>query len=243
MKKLKIALIGYGRMGQTIEKLALDRGHQIIARLDNDKDWHKQLQDFINADVAIEFSLPDKAVSNIHKCFDANVPVVVGTTGWYHQLDEVLGRCTEQQQAFFYAANFSLGMNLMFLLTKEMSRLAAKYGFRMRLSEQHHKNKVDKPSGTALEIARLVQMHHPLIEGYALEESPNQLLLPIEATRTGDVKGLHKLELYSNDESLSLTHEAFSRTGFASGALMAAEFLVGKKGVYTMKDLMQTDDI
>lgn len=242
MKTIKIALIGYGRMGKLIEKMALTRGHEIVAKLDNERDWRDQLDQFVKADVAIEFSLPDKVVDNIHKCFDANIPVVVGTTGWYHHLNEVISWCDEQKQAIFYASNFSVGMNLMFMLTKEMSQLAAKYGFRMRLSEKHHQHKVDKPSGTALEIARLVKEHHPLIKGYVLEETPNQMLLPIEAVREGEVNGLHCLELFSSDEKLSLTHEALNRNGFAQGALMAAEFLVGKKGVFTMQDILQTDE-
>lgn len=242
MKKLKIALIGYGRMGKTIEQIALERSHQVVARLNNERDWRDQLDSFVTADVAIEFSLPDKVVGNIHKCFDANLPVVVGTTGWYHHLNEVLIWCSEQNQAIFYASNFSVGMNLMFQLTREMSELAAKYGFRMRLFEKHHQHKLDKPSGTALEIARLVKEYHPLIEGYALEETPNHKLLPIEAIREGEVNGLHRLELISADESLSLTHEAYSRKGFALGAVMAAEFLAGRKGAFTMKDLLQSDE-
>jgi len=172
--------------------------------------------------------------------FISKVFIIGGRYLWL--LNEVLSWCSEQDQAIFYASNYSIGMNLMFQLTKEMSELAAKYGFRMRLFEKHHQHKLDTPSGTALEIARLVKQYHPVIEGYVLEESPNHKLLPIEAVREGEVNGLHRLELISANESLSLTHEAYSRKGFAMGALMAAEFLVGKKGAFTMKDLLQSDE-
>ncbi|MDA3943618.1 MAG: 4-hydroxy-tetrahydrodipicolinate reductase [Bacteroidetes bacterium] len=239
MEKLKIALIGYGRMGKEIAAIAETRGHHIIAKLDSERDWMNHIDAFVAADVAIEFSVPEKAVSNIHKCFDANIPVVVGTTGWYHQLPEVLNRSKEQNQTIFYAPNYSIGMNMMFALSKQLTAMAVRYGYKMELYEKHHIHKLDKPSGTAIELARIIKTQHPEIEGYSLDKHDDPKLLPVEVIREDEVNGIHELILNSDEDSLKLRHEAFNRKGFAKGALMAAEFLNGKKGVFTMDDIFK----
>lgn len=239
MKNLKIALIGYGRMGKEVEAVALARGHKIVARLDNERDWLNNMDALLEADVAIEFTIPDKAVSNIHKCFNAHIPIVVGTTGWYHRLSEVKSWCEEQNQALFYAPNYSIGMNMMFALSKQMTEMAAKYDYKLELQEIHHIHKVDKPSGTAIALADIVRKNHPVIEGYSLEIKDNPKLLPVDALREDEVNGMHELKLISEEDSLCLKHEAYSRKGFAKGALMAAEFLYGKEGVFTMADIFK----
>ncbi|MCK9451955.1 MAG: 4-hydroxy-tetrahydrodipicolinate reductase [Bacteroidales bacterium] len=239
MKKLKIALIGYGRMGKEVEAVALSHGHEIVVRLDSERDWLDNLDELLKADVAIEFSIPDKAVSNIHKCFNAKIPIVVGTTGWYHRLSEVESWCEAQNQAIFYAPNYSIGMNMMFALSKQMTEMAAKYDYKLKLKEIHHIHKLDKPSGTAIELAKIVRNNHPVIEGFSLEEKNNPKILPVDALREEEVNGMHELRLTSDEDSLSLKHEAYSRKGFAKGAVLAAEFLHNKKGVFTMADIFK----
>ena len=239
MKNLKIALIGYGRMGKEVEAVALAHGHEIVARLDSEQDWLNNMDALLQADVAIEFTIPDKAVSNIHKCFNAKIPIVVGTTGWYNHLSEVVNWCEIQNQAIFYAPNYSIGMNMMFALSKQMTEMAAKYDYKLELQEIHHIHKLDKPSGTAIALADIVKKNHPIIEGYSLEIKNNPKLLPVEALREDEVNGMHELKLFSEEDSLCLKHEAYSRKGFAKGAVLAAEFLIGKKGVFTMEDIFK----
>lgn len=237
MENLKIAIIGYGRMGKEVETVALLHGHEIVARLDSERDWHDNMEALLQADVAIEFTVPDKAVSNIHKCFNAHIPIVVGTTGWYHRLHEVENWCREQNQALFFAPNYSIGMNMMFALSKQMTEMAAKYNYKLELEEIHHIHKLDKPSGTAIALAEIVKKNHPVIEGYSLDEKDNPKLLPIDALREEEVNGKHELRLVSEEDSLCLKHVAYSRKGFAKGAVLAAEFLYNKKGVFTMADI------
>lgn len=226
-------------MGKEVEAIALKHGHEITARLDSERDWLDNIDAVLKSEIAIDFTQPEKAVSNIHKCFNAHIPIVVGTTGWYHRLNEVVSWCEAQNQAILYAPNFSIGMNMMFALSKQMTEMASKYGYRFELHETHHIHKLDKPSGTAIALAEILKKNHPEIEGYSLETKDNPKLIPIDVVRENEVNGIHELRLLSEEDSLALRHEAFSRRGFAKGAVLAAEFLYDKKGVFTMKDIFK----
>lgn len=238
MQKLKIALIGYGKMGKELELIAAERGHEIFLKLDNERDWLNNIDKFVLADIAIDFSTPEKAVDNIHKCFDAEVPVVVGTTGWYLHLNEVINWCNSQNQSLFYAPNYSIGMNIMFRLNETLASLSEKFNYQLQLKESHHLHKKDLPSGTAIRLADDILKTSTRYKRWTIESPKRKDELPIEVLRAGEITGLHQVYALSSDDVISLTHEAFSRRGFAFGAIAAAEFLYGKKGVFTMKDLI-----
>ncbi len=245
---MKIILLGYGKMGHEVEQIALQRGHEIVARIDKDKDLETQrLRDSETHDiVAIEFSTPATALENIHRCFDMNIPVVCGTTGWYEHLDEIKERCEKEQQTFFYAPNFSIGMNITFMLNRQLAKLSEKYGYKISLTETHHIHKLDKPSGTAVKLAEDIIENNENYKSWELNQftiDNEQLtignVLQVEAIREGDVFGIHEVKAESDCDVIQLRHEAFSRKGFATGAVIAAEFLLGKKGVFTMNDLFK----
>ena len=235
---MKIALIGYGKMGHEVERLALAQGHEIIVTIDNEQEWKDRQELLKNADVAIEFSQPDQAFANINRCFDLHLPIVVGTTAWYDRLDEVKKRCLDEGQSLFYAPNFSIGMNIMFLLNKQLARYADKYGYQLSLSETHHIHKLDKPSGTAVKLANDIISVSENYDGWCLDTASDAHTLPVAATREGEVFGIHSVTAHSPSDRITLTHEAFSREGLANGALAAATFLMGKKGCFTMEDLL-----
>ena len=252
---MKIILLGYGKMGHEVEQIALQRGHEIIARIDKDKDIETQgLRDSETHEmVAIEFSTPATALENINLCFDMNIPVVCGTTGWYEHLDEVKSRCEKENQALFYAPNFSIGMNITFMLNKQLAKLSEKYGYRLSLTETHHIHKLDKPSGTAVKLAEDIIESNENYNSWKLNQctmnneqcTTNNVqltvgdVLTVEAIREGDVFGIHEVKAESDCDVIQLRHEAFSRKGFATGAVIAAEFLHDKKGIFTMNDLFK----
>ena len=241
---MKIILLGYGKMGHEVERIALQRGHEIIARIDKDKDLEIQrLRDSeTHETVAIEFSTPATALENINLCFDMNIPVVCGTTGWYEHLKDVKDRCKKENQALFYAPNFSIGMNIMFMLNKQLAKITEKYDYKLSLTETHHIHKIDKPSGTAVRLAEDIIENNNNYNSWQLTVDNEQLtvdnVLPIDAIREGDVFGIHEVKAESDCDVIQVRHEAFSRKGFATGAVVAAEFLIGKKGIYTMNDLL-----
>ena len=241
---MKIILLGYGKMGHEVERIALQRGHEIIARIDKDKDLETQrLRDSeTHETVAIEFSTPATALENINLCFDMNIPVVCGTTGWYEHLKDVKARCKKENQALFYAPNFSIGMNIMFMLNKQLAKITEKYDYKLSLTETHHIHKIDKPSGTAVRLAEDIIENNDNYNSWQLTVDNEQLtvdnVLPIDAIREGDVFGIHEVKAESDCDVIQVRHEAFSRKGFATGAVVAAEFLIGKKGIYTMNDLL-----
>lgn len=246
-------------MGHEVEQVALQRGHKIIARIDNSSELEnlKTLKSEKRSDsedvVAIEFSTPATALNNIYRCFDMNIPVVCGTTAWYQHLDEVKSRCENENQALFYAPNFSIGMNIMFILNKQLAKLSENYNYRLSLSETHHIHKLDKPSGTAVKLAEDIienndnykswELNQFTIDNLQLTSNNEQLtiskVLPVEAIREGDVFGIHEVKAESDCDIIQLRHEAFSRKGFATGAVIAAEFLLGKKGIFTMENLLK----
>lgn len=237
---MKIALSGYGKMGKEIEKIALQRGHEIVATLDGPTDWLDKQSELQSADVAIEFSMPHSVVNNIFKCFDAKVPVVVGTTGWSELLDQVKEVCREHNCSILYASNFSVGVNLFFEVNKTLARLMNDHEYyNVMIEETHHSAKLDSPSGTAIKLA--MDMLHELDRKDVWVNAPcnKEYELVIISHRKDDYHGTHVVRYESDIDSIELIHTAKSREGFAKGAVLAAEWLVGKKGVYTMSDLLK----
>lgn len=246
---MNIILLGYGKMGHEVEKTALRRGHDIIAKIDSEEDWNSGTPELRNSGtnniVAIEFSTPATAYDNISRCFDLNIPVVCGTTAWYQHFDEIKERCEKENQALFYAPNFSIGMNIMFMLNQQLAKITEKYDYTLSLTETHHIHKLDKPSGTAVKLAEDILANNSNYKSWTLKECTignEQLAIdgvfPIEAIREGDIFGIHEVKAESDCDIIQLRHEAFSRKGFATGAVIAAEFILGKKGLFTMNDLL-----
>lgn len=225
-------------MGHEVERIALAKSHEIIVTIDNEQEWRERVDLMRHAEIAIEFSQPDQAFANINRCFDLHLPIVVGTTAWYDHLDEVKKRCLEERQSLFYAPNFSIGMNMVFRINKQLAQFAEKYGYSMSLAETHHIHKLDKPSGTAAKLANDIIAKSSRYQRWSINEPCPADTLPIEVTREGEVFGIHSVTAQSTADRITLTHEAFSREGLAQGALAAAEFLIGKTGVFTMEDLI-----
>lgn len=236
---MKIALIGYGRMGHEIEKIALDRGHEIVLVIDLDNPEDLAPEKLGTADVAIEFTTPASVIGNLEKCFKAGVPVVTGTTGWHEELNRISDLCREQNQALFYASNFSIGVNILFAVNKYLADLMDSFEqYDVSVEETHHTKKLDAPSGTAISIADQILGALGRKIKWSLDKTDSENELLIKAFRQGDIKGIHEIKYESDVDIITLKHEAKSRKGFALGAILAAEFLQNKKGVYTMRDLM-----
>ena len=230
---MKIALLGYGKMGKVIEKFALQRGHQIVLK----KSSNDSFDNLQEADVAIDFSVPMAAVSNITQCINTNIPVVSGTTGWLEAYDDVVALCKEKQGAFLYGSNFSLGVNLFFELNDYLAKLMSRFDeYTIQLEEIHHTQKLDKPSGTAITLANTI-IDNTNYTGWTLDNpNPNQLI--IDAQRVENVPGTHSIFYNSTVDTIEIKHTAHSRDGFALGAVIAAEWLHGKKGIFTMRDVL-----
>lgn len=236
---MNIAIVGYGQMGKEIEKIALSRGHQIgmIVDAKNMADLDKMETDIL--DVAIEFSRPESAFENYSKCFEAGVPVVSGTTGWLDKLSEVIDICEKNETGFFYASNFSLGVNLFFQLNKQLAKLMNPFkDYKVLMNEIHHTRKLDAPSGTAITLAEGIMTEIPELTNWKNEEALSDSEIPIFSFREGEVPGTHEVIFDSEVDKISIKHEAKNRKGFALGAVLAAEFMVGKKGFYGMNDLL-----
>ena len=228
---MKIALLGYGRMGQAIEKIAIDRGHTIVAKIDKDNP-----DEAYEADVAINFSIPTAAYENIISAIHKKIPVVCGTTGWLDQLDEVESLCQQNEGAFLYASNFSLGVNLFFELNAKLAEMMQKQPlYTASIEEIHHTQKLDKPSGTAITLAEGIPS-----EGKAWHYVEDQGEgVPITSIRKDEVPGTHTVTHRSEIDEISITHTAHNRTGFALGAVLAAEWIQDKKGIFSMRDILQ----
>lgn len=239
---MNIALIGYGRMGHEIEKIAIDRGHKVELIIDIDNPQDLNAENLKNIDVVIEFTVPQAAISNYKICFDAGVPVVSGTTGWLDKWDEVTTYCREKNSAFFYASNFSLGVNLFFDLNKKLARMMKPFDqYKVEMTEVHHTKKLDAPSGTAISLAE------DIIEAYQLEKWVNEKTeqkneLGIVSEREGDVPGIHTIKYDSDVDYIEITHSAKSRKGFALGAVIAAEYTAKNKGILSMKEMLNLED-
>ena len=230
---MNIALIGYGKMGQTIEKIALQRGHNITHRIeDEDSD-----RDFKEVDVAIDFSIPDAAFENITSCFEKGIPVVSGTTGWLNKYDEAVEICKKNNSAFIYASNFSLGVNIFFELNKKLAELMAPFKeYSVGIEETHHTQKLDAPSGTAITLAEQI-IEKSERTGWKLDKAGDKEV-PVVAKRMENVPGTHIVSYDSKIDTINIEHIAHSREGFALGAVIAAEWIIGKSGIYKMKDVL-----
>ncbi len=231
---MKIGLLGYGKMGKTIEKSAKERKHEIVYIADK----NMEEGDLEQADIAINFSVPDAAVFNIKKALQLNIPVVCGTTGWLDKFEEITRFCEEKNTAFLYAANFSIGVNLFFKLNDLAANLIEpqKQEYKVSIKEIHHVHKLDAPSGTALSLAKPL-LSNDYFKEWELNGSGKEKL-NIESTREGEVPGKHIVSYRSKVDEISLKHEAFNRDGFAQGAIIAAEWLADKKGVFSMQDVL-----
>ncbi len=231
-------------MGRTIEKIAEQRGHTVILRIDVENRSRVAAGELQEAEVAIDFSVPAVAVNNYNWCFDNGVPVVSGTTGWLEHWEEVVACCREKGGGFFYASNFSLGVNLFFRLNRELARMMQRFpDYRAEMEEIHHIHKLDAPSGTAITLAEGILSEHSGYDTWQLSEAGGKIedrILPVKAVREGEVPGTHIVSYRSLVDEIRISHEAFSREGFAYGALLAAEFMQGKTGLYGMEDLLGT---
>ena len=243
---MKIAIIGYGKMGRIIKQIAIQRGHTIVSTIDIDNLDDFRSDAFRSADVAIEFTRPSVAFDNYQQCFAANIPVVSGTTGWTSRLDEIIKICKEEGKTFFYASNFSIGVNIFFAVNRFLAKLMNNFpAYDIYLKEIHHIHKLDAPSGTAITLAEniLDEINRKSAWRLASEEaSYNPDELNITALREDETPGTHEVRYDSLADVITIRHEAKSREGFAFGAVLAAEFTVGKKGFFQMKDFLMVSD-
>tara|TARA_B100000902_G_C27148879_1_gene832642 strand:+ start:45 stop:758 length:714 start_codon:yes stop_codon:yes gene_type:complete len=236
---MKIGIIGYGKMGKIIEQVALDRNHEIVAKVDHNStivEW----QALEKADACIEFTQPKSAIQNFSWCVDRGLPIVTGTTGWYDKMDKVKSLVAEKNASFFWASNFSIGVNLFWKLNKRLAEIMSNYEeYTPSITEIHHAQKLDEPSGTAITAAEQIIERSKHLHNWKLStEHPQKSDLSIEALREGDVKGTHIVKYESPIDNIELKHAAKSREGFAKGAVFAAEFLAGKRGFFGMEDLL-----
>jgi 4-hydroxy-tetrahydrodipicolinate reductase len=235
---MKIVLLGYGKMGKEIEKIALDRKHEILLKVDENNAATVTKEQLAGGDVAIEFSTPHTVLNNIQKCFDANLPVVVGTTGWYDHFEKIKSDCLAKKQSLFYASNFSVGVNLFFKVNKYLAELMNNYpDYEISMEEVHHIHKLDKPSGTAITLAKQILEKVKRKKDWSIENKSPETLF-IKDVREGEVPGTHIIKYTSPIDDIEIMHKAHNRKGFAQGAVIAAEFLKGRKGIYTMDDLI-----
>jgi len=230
---MNIALLGYGKMGKVIERIALERGHAIVLR----KTRQDNFEGLETADVAIDFSIPDAAVENITACLQNGIPVVSGTTGWLAQYEAMKALCEKQNGAFLYGSNFSLGVNLFFELNQKLAQLMAKFPqYAVDMEEIHHTQKLDKPSGTAITLAEGLLPYTPFTQWSLEAEATDKLYIDVK--RENDVPGTHSIFYRSAVDTIEIKHTAHNREGFAYGAVIAAEWLATRKGVFTMKDVL-----
>lgn len=231
---MKIALVGYGKMGQIIDQIAQSRGHEVVARLNETPNGENLNQ----PDVVIEFSSPDSAYDNIKFCLEHKIPVICGTTGWLDRKSEIEEICKREESAFLYGSNFSLGVNLFFALNEKLAQLIYPFreNYQCQLEEIHHIHKLDAPSGTAISLAQGI-IEHSNFEDWKLDETQGKKL-GIKAIRESEVPGTHSVYYRSEVDEIEIKHTAFNRKGFALGAVIAAEWILGKKGNFTMKEVL-----
>jgi 4-hydroxy-tetrahydrodipicolinate reductase len=236
---MNIALIGYGKMGKAIEEIAMQRGHSVVLKIDeyNLSDFTKE--NVSKADVAIEFTSPHSAFDNVKKAIDFQTPVVCGSTGWTDRLDELIKYCQQKDGSFIYASNFSIGVNLFFELNKKLASLMSPHrDYKVRLEEIHHAQKKDAPSGTAITLAEQVMDQLTYKKNWLNDETNDQGQLSVISKRIDSVPGTHSVKYFSGIDDIEITHTAHNRTGFAAGAVLAAEYIKGKKGFFSMKDVL-----
>ena len=230
---MKIALLGYGRMGKEIEKIALQRGHEIVIKSNSNATYNIN-----DADVAVDFSVPNSAVNNISNCLENQVPVISGTTGWLENYDKMVDLCKEKNGAFIYASNFSLGVNIFFELNNQLAKMMNSLSdYNITMEEIHHTKKLDAPSGTAITLAEGI-IENSSKSTWELDGKRSEEIIPITSKRIGDVPGTHIVNYDSDVDAIEIKHTANNRKGFALGAVVAAEWILNKKGVFTMKDVL-----
>jgi 4-hydroxy-tetrahydrodipicolinate reductase len=239
---MKIAIIGYGRMGKMIEEAAVEKGHTIGLIVDVNNQADLTAQNIADHDVAIEFTTPSSAWHNISVCFDADTPVVSGTTGWHDRMPEIKERCLRENKALLYSSNFSIGVNILFHINRQLARLINPFDqYKPRIEEIHHTKKLDAPSGTAISLAQGVIDEINRLQKWKLAETADNQTLPVKAIRADDITGIHEVIYESDIDILSIRHSAKNRKGFALGTIMAAEFIMNKRGFFTMEDVLGFD--
>jgi len=238
---MKIAILGYGKMGQEIEKIAKKRGHEIVLIVDNLEDWEEKGHLLKECDLGIDFSTHESVVDNINHCFDSDIPIVIGTTGWHDDQEKIFQECLEKGKCLFYAPNFSIGVNIFFDLNRFLATQMSQWEeYEISIEETHHVHKQDTPSGTAIFLANDIIRNIERKEKWVKELSENPEEIEIKSYRTEDVPGTHIVRYESEIDTIKIIHTAKSRKGFALGALLAAEWVIDKKGIFTMKDLLQS---
>lgn len=245
---MNIALIGYGKMGHEIEKIALDKGHQIVLKISAENLHELTAENLKKADVAIEFSTPHTVVQNISLCASIGLPIVVGTTAWYQEFEKVRGIVNDYQSSLFYATNFSIGVNLFFKINEMAADLMKDFDFQLSMDEIHHTHKLDAPSGTAITTAEKIMANYPSKNSWenkivtdaenVRDTKNNASELMIRSIRKDEVPGTHTVYYDSDVDTIEISHIAHNRKGFAKGAVSAAEWIIGKKGIFTMDDLL-----
>ncbi len=237
-KKLRIAIIGYGKMGKEIERIALERGHEISCVIEKEEDWNVLCE---KSNMAIEFTEPKAAFGNVLRCFDAKIPVVSGTTGWDGKLDEAKQICEQKGQTFVYSPNYSLGVNVFFEINKLLAKLLSPFPeYQPRISETHHTQKLDAPSGTAIALAKgIIEKNDRFRSWHLKEETTNNAEISVVAHRIDKVTGTHVVSWQGPNDIIEIQHKAYDRSIFAMGAVVAAEMVLGQKGFFTLKDLLK----
>ena len=236
---LKLALIGYGKMGKAIEEIALQKGHIVLVKIDADNLHDLNETILRQCDVAIEFTSPHSAVQNIRSCIDIGIPVVSGSTGWLDQWQEVKTYCDQKSGSLLYASNFSVGVNIFFELNKKLASLMAPHpDYKVQIEETHHTEKKDAPSGTAITIAEQIMDFYPGKQKWVNGSSDQERQLGIISKRIDPAPGIHQVTYHSLADDIEIIHTAHTRKGFATGAVLAAEFIASKKGIFSMKDVL-----
>jgi len=239
VKSLKIVICGYGRMGHEVEKAAICKGHSIIATIDEASDWFSKKEDIGQGDVVIDFSLPHTASDNTFHALSSGLPIVIGTTGWKPDYQLIEKLCLGNKVGFILGANFSIGMNILFSVQKQLARLTAKVGgYRPSVTETHHIHKKDAPSGTAIHLANDLLSAYPSMDKWVNEHTDDPTCLPIISYREGEVPGTHITTFTSVDDIITLKHEALGRSGLANGAVLAAEWIIGKTGIHSFEEVL-----
>lgn len=236
---MKIALIGYGKMGKAIEAVAAEQEHTIGLKIHSGNHQELTESNLKDCDVAVEFSTPETAVNNILKCFDAGIPVISGTTGWLQRLGEVNEICLAKNGTFLYASNFSIGVNILFAINQQLAKMMNRFpGYKPSIEEIHHTEKKDSPSGTAITLAEQIIQHNSNVKSWSLNEPRDENQIIISSRRTDPAAGTHYVKYHSTIDDIEIIHTAHSRAGFTSGAIAAAVFVQDKKGLFTMKDVL-----
>lgn len=234
---MNIALLGYGKMGKEIEKIAIERGHTISVTIDNETEWQTKGDLIKSCDVAIDFSMPDCALNNIYNCFKSNTPLVMGTTGWHNQIATIRKKCQEENHSMIYGSNFSLGVNIFFAINKQLAKLMNEYStYQATVEEIHHTTKLDAPSGTAISLANDMIAQLSNKQRWINKETSANDELQIISKRIENVPGTHIIKYENEIDSIEITHIAKNRKGLATGAVLAAEWIQTKKGFFEVKD-------